>query len=72
MLTTKLYMMVGLPTETDEDLDEMIVLVERIKDRMLEAGKRFGRAGKIIPSLNGLCPSRTRRFNGNRFVKRKS
>src|SRR3989440_342843 len=56
MLTLKLYMMVGLPTETDEDLAEMITLVERIKDRMLEAGKRFGRAGKIIPSLNGLVP----------------
>src|SRR2546425_642415 len=56
MLTVKLYMMVGLPTETDEDLAEMIVLVERIKNRMLEAGKRFGRAGKIIPSLNGLVP----------------
>jgi hypothetical protein len=49
-------MMVGLPTETEEDLDEMFVLVERIKDRMLEAGKRFGRAGKIIPSLNGFVP----------------
>jgi len=56
MLTVKLYMMVGLPTETDEDLDEMFVLVTRIRDRMLEAGKRFGRAGKIIPSLNGLVP----------------
>jgi len=56
MLTIKLYMMVGLPTETDEDLQEMIDLVERIKDRMLEAGKRFGRAGKIIPSLNGFVP----------------
>ncbi len=56
MLTVKLYMMVGLPTETQNDLDEMFVLVERIKDRMLEAGKRFGRAGKIIPSLNGFVP----------------
>jgi radical SAM superfamily enzyme YgiQ (UPF0313 family) len=56
MLTIKLYMMVGLPTETDEDLDEMVMLVERIKNRMLEAGKRFGRAGKIIPSLNGFVP----------------
>ena len=56
MLTVKLYMMVGLPTETQEDLDEMFVLVERIKDRMLEAGKKFGRAGKIIPSLNGFVP----------------
>ncbi|MDQ4120203.1 MAG: radical SAM protein [Acidobacteriota bacterium] len=56
MLTVKLYMMVGLPTETEEDLEEMIVLVERIKNRMLEAGKKFGRAGKIIPSLNGFVP----------------
>jgi radical SAM superfamily enzyme YgiQ (UPF0313 family) len=56
MLTVKLYLMVGLPTETEEDLAEMVKLVERIKDRMLEAGKRFGRAGKIIPSLNGFVP----------------
>jgi radical SAM superfamily enzyme YgiQ (UPF0313 family) len=56
MLTVKLYLMVGLPTETDEDLEEMVVLVERIKDRMLEAGRRMGRAGKIIPSLNGFVP----------------
>ena len=56
MLTVKLYLMVGLPTETQEDLDEMFVLVERIKNRMLEAGKKFGRAGKIIPSLNGFVP----------------
>jgi len=56
MLTIKLYMMVGLPTETQEDLDEMFVLVERIKNRMLLAGKKFGRAGKIIPSLNGFVP----------------
>ncbi|HEV2800113.1 MAG TPA: radical SAM protein [Pyrinomonadaceae bacterium] len=56
MLTIKLYLMVGLPTERDEDLTEMVTLVERIKDRMLEAGKRFGRVGKIIPALNGFVP----------------
>ena len=56
MLTVKLYMMVGLPTETQEDLDEMFVLVERIKNRMLEAGRKIGHAGKIIPSLNGFVP----------------
>src|ERR687894_707475 len=56
MTTVKLYLMVGLPTEEQEDLEEMITLVERIKDRMLEAGKKFGRAGKIIPSLNGFVP----------------
>ncbi|MCA1850487.1 MAG: radical SAM protein, partial [Acidobacteria bacterium] len=56
LLTIKLYLMAGLPTETDEDLEEMVALVERIKDRMLEAGKRFGRTGKIIPALNGFVP----------------
>ncbi|HUF02857.1 MAG TPA: radical SAM protein [Aridibacter sp.] len=56
MLTIKLYLMVGLPTETQEDLEEMVILVERIKDRMLEAGKEFGFAGKIILSLNGFVP----------------
>ncbi len=56
MLTVKLYMMTGLPTETDEDLEAMVSLVTRIKDRMLEAGRRFGRAGKIIPALNGFVP----------------
>ncbi|HEV2859786.1 MAG TPA: radical SAM protein [Pyrinomonadaceae bacterium] len=56
MLTVKLYLMAGLPTERDEDLEEMVTLVERIKDRMLEAGRRFGRAGKIIPALNGFVP----------------
>ena len=56
MLTVKLYLMAGLPTETDEDLEEMVRLVERVKDRMLEAGRRFGRVGKIIPALNGFVP----------------
>ncbi|HWS54348.1 MAG TPA: radical SAM protein [Pyrinomonadaceae bacterium] len=56
MLTVKLYLMAGLPTETDEDLEEMVRLVERVRDRMLEAGRRFGRVGKIIPALNGFVP----------------
>nr|MBA2340544.1 radical SAM protein [Pyrinomonadaceae bacterium] len=56
MLTVKLYMMAGLPTEEEADLQAMVDLVERIKDRMIEAGKRFGRVGKIIPALNGFVP----------------
>jgi radical SAM superfamily enzyme YgiQ (UPF0313 family) len=56
MLTVKLYLMAGLPTETEEDLEEMVALVARIKDRMIEAGKKFGRVGKIIPALNGFVP----------------
>src|SRR4028119_96201 len=37
MLTVKLYLMAGLPTETDEDLEEMAGLVGRIQERRLAA-----------------------------------
>src|SRR5919199_1306356 len=51
-------------------------LVERIKDRMLEAGRRFGRAGKIIPALNGFVPKPNTPFQwepicGERELKRR-
>jgi radical SAM superfamily enzyme YgiQ (UPF0313 family) len=72
MLTVKLYMMVGLPTETDEDLDEMIVLVERIKDRMLEAENVSAAPARSSLHLMDSCPNRTHRFSGNRFAKRKN
>ncbi|HEY3027788.1 MAG TPA: radical SAM protein [Pyrinomonadaceae bacterium] len=71
MLTVKLYLMVGLPTETEEDLEEIIVLVERIKNRMLEAGRRFGRAGKIIPSLNGFVPKPNTPFQWDAICEEK-
>ena len=76
MLTVKLYMMTGLPTERDEDLEAMVELVTRIKDRMLEAGRRFGRAGKIIPALNGFVPKPNTPFQwepicGERELKRR-
>jgi radical SAM superfamily enzyme YgiQ (UPF0313 family) len=71
MLTVKLYLMVGLPTETDEDLAEMVLLVERIKDRMLEAARRLGRAGKIIPSLNGFVPKPNTPFQWEPIVAEK-
>src|SRR3989442_15745028 len=56
MMTEKFCMMVGCPTKTDERLAKLITVVERIKNQMLEAGKRSGGAGKIIPSINCLVP----------------
>ncbi len=52
----KLYLMVGLPTEGDEDLDGMIDLVERIREILLEHGRARGRLGRIIPSINPFIP----------------
>ncbi len=52
----KLYMMIGLPTEEDEDLDAIVELTERIRDRMIEMGRPRGKVGTIIVSLNGFVP----------------
>jgi radical SAM superfamily enzyme YgiQ (UPF0313 family) len=52
----KLYMMIGLPTEEDEDLDAIVTLTERIRERMIEIGRPRGRVGSIIVSLNAFVP----------------
>lgn len=56
ILNLKLYMMIGLPTEEDEDLEAIVSLTERIRERMIEAGRPRGRVGSIIVSLNAFVP----------------
>jgi radical SAM superfamily enzyme YgiQ (UPF0313 family) len=56
ILNLKLYMMIGLPTEEDEDIDAIVALTERIRERMIEAGRPRGRVGSIIVSLNAFVP----------------
>jgi len=56
MLTIKLYMMVGLPTETDEDLDEDGRSGGTHQGQDAGAGRRFGRAGTNYPFVNGFVP----------------
>jgi radical SAM superfamily enzyme YgiQ (UPF0313 family) len=52
----KLYMMIGLPTEVDEDLAAIVELTERIRERMLAIARPRGRVGSIIVSLNAFVP----------------
>jgi radical SAM superfamily enzyme YgiQ (UPF0313 family) len=52
----KLYMMIGLPTEVDEDLDAIVNLTGRIRERMMEIARPRGRVGSIIVSLNSFVP----------------
>jgi len=56
ILNLKLYMMVGLPTEEQEDIDAIVSLTERIRERMIEAARPRGRIGSIIVSLNAFVP----------------
>ncbi|MFP5262634.1 MAG: radical SAM protein [Blastocatellia bacterium] len=52
----KLYMMIGLPTEESEDLDAIVSLTGRIRERMMEVARPRGRVGSIIVSLNAFVP----------------
>src|SRR5512136_2017968 len=52
----KLYYMVGLPYEQHSDVEAIVSLTERIRDRMLEVGRGRGRVGRIHPSVNPFVP----------------
>jgi radical SAM superfamily enzyme YgiQ (UPF0313 family) len=52
MPNIKLYFMIGLPGETDEDIDELIALVHRVRNRMDELGHK----GDLVLSVNAFIP----------------
>ena len=52
MPNIKLYFMIGLPGERDEDIEEMIALVHRVRNRMDELGHK----GDLILSVNAFIP----------------
>ncbi len=54
--TLKLYVMIGLPTETNEDLDELIQLIHQIRENILPIGRKKGRVCEIILSVNSFVP----------------
>jgi radical SAM superfamily enzyme YgiQ (UPF0313 family) len=52
----KLYYMIGLPTETDEDLVAIRDLTVAIRERMLRHGRGRGALGRLVASVNPLVP----------------
>jgi len=56
MENLKLYYMIGLPTETDDDLASIRELTAQLRDAMLEHARPKGRIGRIVASVNPLIP----------------
>ena len=52
----KLYYMIGLPTETDDDLVAIRELTLQLRERMLKYARGRGQIGRIIGSVNPLVP----------------
>ncbi len=63
--TLKLYFMIGLPTETDEDIDELIMLVEEISDIVRAKAKNR----KINVSLSPFSPKANTPFQRDAMDK---
>jgi len=56
ILNLKLYFIIGLPTETMTDMEELVRLVELIRSRVTEAARRHKRLGEVILSVNPFVP----------------
>ncbi len=52
----KLYYMIGLPTETDDDLVAIRDLTVELREIMLRHARPRGRIGRIVASVNPLIP----------------
>ena len=52
----KLYYMIGLPTETDDDLVAIRDLTLQMRERMLAHARSRGQIGRIVGSVNPLIP----------------
>jgi radical SAM superfamily enzyme YgiQ (UPF0313 family) len=56
MRDLKLYSMLGLPTETEADLQEFLALVGKIWERMKKYGRARGALGTLTLSVNPFVP----------------
>ena len=54
--TLRLYFLIGLPTETHEDVSEILELVKTIKHHLIKESRSRGRIGQIRLSVNCFVP----------------
>ena len=54
--TLKLYFMIGLPTETPDDIRGIVDLVKKIRHHMVKESRGRGTIGRIRLSVNGFVP----------------
>jgi radical SAM superfamily enzyme YgiQ (UPF0313 family) len=52
----KLYFIIGLPTETQEDIDAIIALAGLVREVQLKHARPAGRIGRITLSVNSFVP----------------
>jgi len=56
ILHLKLYVMIGLPTETEEDLDELALMLIRMRAAILPIARKQKKMADIMLSVNSFVP----------------
>ncbi len=57
VMNLKLYLMIGLPKETKEDIDELIDFIKEVREVLINASRVKGRLGMLRVSINNFVPS---------------
>ena len=52
----KLYLQVGLPTETEEDVRDIVRMVGDLREIAIAEGRSSGRVAQLVPSVNAFIP----------------
>jgi len=68
IVNLKLYFMIGLPTELDEDLDDMVALVKEVRETMAAPGRSRGRLSTLTLSVNPFVPKAWTPFQYHPFA----
>lgn len=68
IVNLKLYFMIGLPTETMEDLEELVGLTMKVKSILLKVGRSRGRLGNMTLSVNCFVPKAWTPFQYHPFA----
>ena len=68
ILNIKLYFMIGLPTETPEDLEAIVELAKGIRHHVLSASRGKTRLGNITLSVNSFVPKPFTPFQWTAFA----
>ena len=52
----KIYLMIGLPHEEDDDMESTITLVQKVREKMMAQGRKMGRLGTLTVSFSTFVP----------------
>ena len=67
----KLYVMIGLPTEEEDDLDELVALLEKLRQLQLTAGRAAKKITRMSLSVNCFIPKAWTPFQYAAFTQPK-